>query len=748
MGLPKRSLVGAAGVPVATKDPPEVQANGLAPEVVHRSYTSEARAALDEIMAFKESLAPVTAWFTNATGGSTEEDDPSEDSSDNDETRLRSTQLRNGTYRFDILSSNESLYGESPWRRIAKNKCFENTTLSVISFNAIWIGVDLELNEAPLWTSAHPVFQVADNAFCIYFTLEVLVRYLAFQSKCMCWKDKSFMFDAFLVALMILETWVFAIVAAVSAGEGGGGLRQLSMLRLLRLLRLTRITRLIRAFPELMTLIKGLFAALRSVFTTFLFQVGIMWIFGIIFTQTYKNGDGDVNEFFRRLGLSILTLFVQGTLLDELTSLAVLLLEDSWIMLVVFFVFVLISSMTLLNMLIGVVTAVVSATANQEAQELAVKEATQTLRSIFMKVDKDCSLSISHTEFEDMLEAVPGYRQELMQLKTSEVAAKARELGVQQAQIVAAEESERPLGRLVDLCVKKAGEKLGPSPMMQALLTLGIQEDRVKELARQLFEDSQDGPRGRRRKRQQMGLQVQTSGLTESRSGGSSDFLRAGSMASELSVPDEDGRREDRRRNSKGSQQSQWSAKELSLAEFLDEIMMLKPGDAVSVRDLSMLRRAAATLSDHIENCVLDMRTHLEKLEVAAGMKGSGHKRSNLHKEKADNEASLSSPRGLSKVPTKALLEEVNRRIKLRTQRRARSNGRNGTRHLTVGTAKAQSNTPRGGQADATRVVAIPMDGQADAARGTPRITGDGDVAETPRSHVGSLGSKLEVEDF
>eukprot|EP00929_Paragymnodinium_shiwhaense_P058236 TRINITY_DN29158_c0_g1_i2.p1 TRINITY_DN29158_c0_g1~~TRINITY_DN29158_c0_g1_i2.p1 ORF type:complete len:472 (+),score=156.89 TRINITY_DN29158_c0_g1_i2:137-1552(+) len=322
--------------------------------------------------------------------------------------------------------------------KIASSRYFENLTLLIISINAIWIGVDLENNDAAIWLEAHPVFAIMDNLFCSFFSFEVIVRLMAFESKLLAFKDKSFSFDVFLVVLMIVETWGLAIYASLSSGSSSGGLRQLSILRLLRMLRLTRMGRLMRYMPELLTLAKGLLKAMRAVATTFLFLLGIIWVFAIIFHIQYGHTKGDLAaEYFGRIGVSMVTLFVNGTLLDELTSVGYLLVEDSIIMTVVFFIFVLLSSLTVLNMLIGILSDVVGQTAGEEKEILAVAEAEAILRQVFDETDINGNGKLSGREFERLL--------------------------------------------------------LDPnSPAAKALLGLGIPADRLKELARQVFhiEDS------------------------------------------------------------------------------------------------------------------------------------------------------------------------------------------------------------------------------------------------------------------
>eukprot|EP00419_Tripos_fusus_P050768 CAMPEP_0172840548 /NCGR_PEP_ID=MMETSP1075-20121228/29406_1 /TAXON_ID=2916 /ORGANISM="Ceratium fusus, Strain PA161109" /LENGTH=63 /DNA_ID=CAMNT_0013684405 /DNA_START=154 /DNA_END=342 /DNA_ORIENTATION=+ len=60
-------------------------------------------------------------------------------------------------------------------------------------------------------------------------------------------------------------------VMLVMGGDGAVGLGNASILRMARLLRLTRLfrmARLLRAMPELLILVKGMAAAMRSVVFT------------------------------------------------------------------------------------------------------------------------------------------------------------------------------------------------------------------------------------------------------------------------------------------------------------------------------------------------------------------------------------------------------------------------------------------------------------------------------------------------
>merc|ERR1719473_2056278 len=76
----------------------------------------------------------------------------------------------------------------------------------------------------------------------------------------------------------------------------------------------------------------------------------------------------------------------------------------SYLLLGVFMVYILLSSFTVLNMLIGVLCEVVSATATGERQKQAVMEVKEKMESVFEKIDVDGSGKVSRDEFDQMKE--------------------------------------------------------------------------------------------------------------------------------------------------------------------------------------------------------------------------------------------------------------------------------------------------------------------------------------------------------
>jgi len=346
------------------------------------------------------------------------------------------------------------LANDSIFATIAFNVYFQNITLAVICLNAVWIGIDVEYNHVsiPKGQNLEPTSIVVENLFCIYFTIELIVRFLAFRRKRDCIWDKWFVFDGVLVFMMVLETWIMAFVEAV-AGSGGGAdaLSSLSAFRLLRLLRLTRMARLMRSVPELMSLIKGIIAAAKAVFFILLFLLGVMYVFAIIFTTQLGDSDtvnidklpshyfedGAINMtyveqlieaghisggikweqicgtesddggpwarcMFGSMGDSMMSLFTRGVLGDNLEETLQSIKDDSLLLMWFFILFSIIAALTLLNMLIGVLCEVMDASAKEEEISGNLRDLEFCLGQAFESIDKNDDGMINKTEWQQI----------------------------------------------------------------------------------------------------------------------------------------------------------------------------------------------------------------------------------------------------------------------------------------------------------------------------------------------------------
>jgi voltage-gated sodium channel len=300
---------------------------------------------------------------------------------------------------------------DTVFAHISGHRFFEWLTLSFIVANAIFIGYDADYSAREtkpdnLYDKEMPAqFIIFENAFAVYFTFEVVIRFLAFRKKSDALCDYWFLFDSVLVFFMVLETWIIALMG------GGGALSQLSILRLLRLLRITRMAKLMRFFPELQIIVKGMLAAVRSVVCTAILLILVLYVWAILFTSEYHQGnklddDEDLSQaeqYFGSMGKSMRHLFIMGTILDDITACTNAIRgSKKTLMLIFFIIFVLISSFTMLNMLIGILCEVVCATGEGERLKNQQDKAHEAIETLFKKMDKDDNGEISREEFLSM----------------------------------------------------------------------------------------------------------------------------------------------------------------------------------------------------------------------------------------------------------------------------------------------------------------------------------------------------------
>eukprot|EP00927_Polykrikos_kofoidii_P087149 TRINITY_DN9967_c1_g4_i2.p1 TRINITY_DN9967_c1_g4~~TRINITY_DN9967_c1_g4_i2.p1 ORF type:complete len:655 (-),score=141.49 TRINITY_DN9967_c1_g4_i2:23-1951(-) len=306
-------------------------------------------------------------------------------------------------HKYDVCDFYKT---QGVWQAVARHAFFERLTLAVIMANALWIAVDTDCNTAEILVHAHPIFQIAENLFCAFFSAEWLIRFTSFRRKLDSLRDGWFVFDMMMCVLMVVETWLFTIFVLVSGGGApkvaGGAIARIA--RLMRLSRMCRMAKILRAMPELFVMLKGLRAAGRSVFFTLLLLTVIIFIFGIAFTQLAKETVLADAEFATVLDTSHF-LLVHGTLLLSTDARALRIGEyGGWELETLFFVFILVAAVLLMNMLIGVLCEVVSAVSAIEQEEILVRYVESELNKVMALIDEDGGGTISRDEFNQILD--------------------------------------------------------------------------------------------------------------------------------------------------------------------------------------------------------------------------------------------------------------------------------------------------------------------------------------------------------
>eukprot|EP00928_Gymnodinium_smaydae_P058676 TRINITY_DN4185_c0_g1_i1.p1 TRINITY_DN4185_c0_g1~~TRINITY_DN4185_c0_g1_i1.p1 ORF type:complete len:805 (+),score=171.40 TRINITY_DN4185_c0_g1_i1:361-2415(+) len=253
----------------------------------------------------------------------------------------------------------------------------------------------------------HAIWFLIDSLFNIVFIVELGLRMYAEQRAWV--KDAWNLFDATLVAIGVMDSWVLSFVSEAN-------LRIVTLLRLFRLLKLLRIMRLLRLvkfLTELRLLILGTVQALKTTIWGFLLLVAIIYVSALFVTQVVgKNCCSEqdmfsaaiIPEYFGSLVRTAFTLFMFTMEFQPD------IVRDTWVdgAFITFFmvVYTVFTNLMLLNMVSSVIVECILALSNEEAaREQADKEDSKKMEyvkellQIFADIDTDDSGMLTWEEF-------------------------------------------------------------------------------------------------------------------------------------------------------------------------------------------------------------------------------------------------------------------------------------------------------------------------------------------------------------
>jgi hypothetical protein len=281
--------------------------------------------------------------------------------------------------------------------QIATSDWFNNFTLLVIVFNVCWIGYDTDANTEANILDAPMAFLVMEYFFTVFYTIEIVVRFLSFRETMAAFKDNLFLFDFVLVMFMLLENVVFAFIFS----SANVNLGVFNVLKLLRLVRLFRLARIVRSVPELMTLLRSMKEAARSVAAVSVLLWGNIYIFAIVFRLIWINGTHGEPGLFDNVTESMFTL-IAGALSAEYPD-----GMDHYGMKVLYLMHLLITNTLILHILVGLMCAIVTTAGTAQRDRVAISNARDTLRSYYDAADTNENGKLDIFEFFELLSQPP-----------------------------------------------------------------------------------------------------------------------------------------------------------------------------------------------------------------------------------------------------------------------------------------------------------------------------------------------------
>ena len=221
---------------------------------------------------------------------------------------------------------------------------------AVIILNAAVLGI---LTDRTL--SAEQVFflEAVDKACLVIFTIELIAKLLVYRRNF--WSENWNIFDF----VIVLSSIIFIS----------------SNISVIRAFRIFRLLKALAEFPELQILVSSMLKAIPSMSWALLLLFIIFYIFGVFGSTLYGE---TFPELFGNIGGSIFTLFQVMTFESWATAVARPIMEMHPYAWVYFLVFILLTSITLLNVMVGIVVEAVGTISEAVKREQNVAEEENT----------------------------------------------------------------------------------------------------------------------------------------------------------------------------------------------------------------------------------------------------------------------------------------------------------------------------------------------------------------------------------
>eukprot|EP00927_Polykrikos_kofoidii_P044017 TRINITY_DN3810_c0_g2_i1.p1 TRINITY_DN3810_c0_g2~~TRINITY_DN3810_c0_g2_i1.p1 ORF type:complete len:603 (+),score=124.96 TRINITY_DN3810_c0_g2_i1:119-1927(+) len=297
----------------------------------------------------------------------------------------------------------------------------EMSVATLVLLNSASIGFQTEYQSNNMDGTVPAIFLLIDTAFCILFSIELVLRIFAFGFSFFSNADWAWnVFDSFIVSMLLvdlLSTLVWSQDGDNSKSRIGNQLSILRILRILRVFRAIRIVRVLRFVEELRTITVCMMCSMRSLGWTLLLLFVVIYIVGICVTQIVLEHRTEVGpdeiskeimEGFGSLSRTCLTLYEVITEGNEWHGPMVALSGDiSWCFVVFWILYIAFSMFAMLNVVTGVFVEKAMEFAQRDKAEYMMNHICDIFRETIRRNRKDGeeeSANITWSQFEQSLE--------------------------------------------------------------------------------------------------------------------------------------------------------------------------------------------------------------------------------------------------------------------------------------------------------------------------------------------------------
>lgn len=169
---------------------------------------------------------------------------------------------------------------------------------------------------------------------------------------------------------------------------------------------------MLRSLPELWIMIKGMASAAASVGYTLGLLLLVTYVFAIALRNLVPPGTSRAPDdeedieimFFSSVPEAMHNLIIFGTFLDALSDFILAVKDQSVPCFILCWLYIALASLTIMNMLIGVLCEVISAVAEEEKESIMVDKVNETFGTIVSDLDENNDGTLSWEEFQHILD--------------------------------------------------------------------------------------------------------------------------------------------------------------------------------------------------------------------------------------------------------------------------------------------------------------------------------------------------------
>jgi len=304
---------------------------------------------------------------------------------------------------------------------------FDVAMCSIIILNVFIISLEMDLgDDAKSGYDRDAVWIFFEWLFCLIFIAEVGIK--VYYHTLHLFREDPWIWLGLGIAVI-----AFVDVAILSPLKMQG-LRMLSLVRIINLLRLKRVIEHSKYLKELKLVIRGMvgasvtlcWAVVILVFLIFVFSVWTTTLIGYDegYQDVRKNTNGwDSEELFGSIGRSMFTLIQVLTLDTWCSGIVKHVAGHHWYLMVVFGVFMLLTTYGVLNLIIAIIVEQTLAASQQSAARVKVREEkareaeSDTLRDVFLLADVELRCTLDLDTFEKACTEDPEVKWRMRQLE-------------------------------------------------------------------------------------------------------------------------------------------------------------------------------------------------------------------------------------------------------------------------------------------------------------------------------------------